>query len=75
MTTEDLVYVIQEFKRIQIVPEDPYEQLSLVISNAYEVWSDKKYRVIREETLLLPSDLYPAVCLQAVTFGGLGIAS
>jgi phosphoenolpyruvate synthase/pyruvate phosphate dikinase len=74
LSADNLAYIIQEFKKIQSVPEDPWEQLKIAIGEAYDAWFDTKNVMLREEALSLPSSgIYPALCLQAMVFGGLGV--
>jgi hypothetical protein len=73
LIAEDLAQIIQAFKDIQMIPEDPWDQLKLTIAQAYETWYDKDACLIREKALLLPPDLSPALCVQAIAFGSLCI--
>ena len=73
LIAEDLAQIIQAFKDIQMIPEDPWDQLKLTIAQAYETWYDKDACLIREKALLLPPDLSHALCVQAIAFGSLCI--
>jgi pyruvate,orthophosphate dikinase len=74
LSADNLAYIINEFKKIQTVPDDPWEQLRMAITEAYDAWFDNKNTLLREDALNLPSSgVCPAICLQAMVFGGLGV--
>ena len=67
LNADDLAAIVAAFKAIQKVPDDVHEQLLLAIDRAYVTFYLREAAQIREEALLLPADLAPAICVQVRT--------
>lgn len=64
----DLQYVVQEFKKIREVPNDPMEQLNLAIKALLNSWfSDSSLKM--REAMNLPETLGTAFIIQSMVFG------
>lgn len=43
LSTDALLHVLEEFKRITDAPEDPYDQLRAVIDALFQSWKDERW--------------------------------
>jgi hypothetical protein len=73
LTEEDLVFIANEFKTIQTVPADPYEQLELAIREMYCFWYSTTAIQYRCDALDISDELGLALIVQSMVFGSVGI--
>lgn len=67
---EDLKKIIEEFKDIILIPDDPWEQLHMAIEGIFKSWNTKRavsYRNIHH----ISHDLGTAVVVQSMVYGEL----
>ncbi len=73
-TTDDLFSIVSQFKQIHKIPEDPFEQLKLLIISAYSNWFQPEAIEFRETNMNIDdfSNGGVAVIIQTVIHGGFG---
>jgi phosphoenolpyruvate synthase/pyruvate phosphate dikinase len=70
VSEDELKMLINEFKSIQHVPTDPWEQLNGALLTMYSTWYGERAVRYRTEILDLPSHQGVALCVQEMLFGG-----
>lgn len=73
LTKEDLMRIVEQFKQIADVPEDPFTQLHLTILEMYRCWYSPSAIAFRSEALNVPRSTGTAIIVQSIVFGGTGV--
>lgn len=73
LTREDLMRIVEQFKQIAEVPEDPYEQLNMTILEMYRTWYSPAAVQFRSEALNVSRSTGCAIIVQSIVFGGTGV--
>lgn len=73
LTIEDLISIANQFKAIQAVPTDPFEQLELTVREMYCYWYSKVALQYRSEALDISDEMGIALILQSMVFGSVGM--
>eukprot|EP01041_Mallomonas_annulata_P003299 gene3299-6533_t len=69
LTISDMQYIVQKFKAIKEIPEDPWVQLYIAIRCIYTNWFSESAIKYRQLAMDLPSKLGVAICIQTMVFG------
>jgi len=72
LTVDDLILISNEFKNIQTVPVDPYDQIELVIREMYCFWYSKVALQYRCDALDISDEMGIALIVQSMVFGSVG---
>eukprot|EP01032_Pedospumella_encystans_P021334 gene21334-24204_t len=72
-TIEDLNEVVDKFRLLAIIPDDPFEQLEMAIEGMYKTWYSTKATQYRDIHNLKDSGV--AVTVQAMVFGNTNVLS
>jgi pyruvate, orthophosphate dikinase len=70
LSTEALQHIVQEFKKLVDVPDDPFEQLKVAVEAIFGSWLEwraKKYRELHH----ISEGLGTAIVVQSMVFGNL----
>jgi pyruvate,orthophosphate dikinase len=73
LTKEDLMGIVEKFKQIADVPEDPYVQLNMTILEMYRTWFSPSAVQFRSEALNVARNTGCAIIVQTIVFGGTGV--
>lgn len=79
LSRETLRYLIDEYKKLAPIPQDPYVQLRMTIEAIFCSWNTKRAKRFRQR-MHIPENLGTAVIIQAMVYGshnslsGTGIA-
>lgn len=73
LTIEDLKLITEQFKEIQAIPSDPFEQVELAIREMYCYWFSKTAIDYRSVALEISEEVGVAIIVQAMVFGTVGI--
>jgi len=74
MSGEDWSYIVQLYKKVTSIPEDPFEQLEQAIQAVFLSWNTPRAIVYREMNHI-PDKLGTAVTIQSMVFGNFGETS
>lgn len=72
LTSDDLMIIIREFKQLQSIPDDPFQQLRLLICSMYKTWFQAKNLSFRFEVLNVSKSTGMAIIVQTMEFGSSG---
>eukprot|EP01032_Pedospumella_encystans_P014255 gene14255-16387_t len=73
LTREDLMHIVEQFKLIADVPEDPFTQLQMTILEMYKCWFSPTAVAFRSGALNVSRTIGTAVIVQSIVFGGTGV--
>ena len=73
LTEDDLVFIAKQFKAIQVVPSDPFEQLEMAIREMYCYWFSNTALQYRCDALDISDEVGIALIVQSMVFGSVGI--
>ena len=73
LTREDLMHIVEQFKLIADVPEDPFTQLQMTILEMYKCWFSPTAVAFRSGALNVSRNIGTAVIVQSIVFGGTGV--
>jgi pyruvate,orthophosphate dikinase len=73
LTKEDLMRIVEQFKLIADVPEDPFTQLQMTILEMYRCWFSPSAVSFRSEAMNVARSTGTAVIVQSIVFGGTGV--
>ncbi len=74
LNASDLMYVVERFKTLADVPDDPWMQLTLAINTMLKSWTSKKADKFRD-LYNIPFDLGNAIVVQSMVFGNVNLRS
>lgn len=74
LNASDLMYVVEQFKCLADVPEDPWLQLTVTINTMLKSWISRKAEKFRD-LHNIPFDLGNAIVVQSMVFGNLNLRS
>jgi len=75
LLVSDLHEVIRRFKNIQDMPNDPFEQVLMVIKSIYAKWNDSEATGLRSDMLGVGENIGVAVIVSSMAFGNLSVLS
>lgn len=73
LTKEDLMRIVEQFKIIAEVPEDPFTQLHMTILEMYRCWYAPSAMQFRSDAFNIPRSTGTAIIVQSIVFGGTGV--
>lgn len=73
LTKEDLMHIVEQFKLIADVPDDPFTQLTMTILEMYRCWFSPSAVAFRSGALNVARSTGAAVIVQSIVFGGTGV--
>lgn len=74
LNASDLMYVVERFKSLVDIPEDPWQQLSMVVNAMLKSWISKKAEKFRD-LHSIPFEMGNAIVVQSMVFGNFNLRS
>ena len=71
LLVSDLQTVIARFKAIQSAPDDPFEQLAMILKATYKKWNASEASSLRADVLGVPTSQGVAVIVSSMVYGNL----